>query len=196
MSGVFRVLVIEDNAEEGSRLQRVLARCETGSRGLQSIQISLLNDTASALELYASLRPDLVIYGPVASRSVRAQDLHSLRIKAGLEPVPILCVKSELESLTSATLHSGCDDILLQPYNPRLVQLKLAALQRFCEFNRALLTQRNRIRRNHAGLLQEQETARQIFNRMGEQGCLNQSDAIRYHLSPRAILNGDILAAA
>ena len=196
MTGVFRVLVIEGDAEEGAQLQRVLAQCETGSRGLHSIQVNLLKDIASALELYASLRPGLVIFGPVASQSVRPPNLQALRLKAGLEPVPILCVKSELESLTPATLRSGCDDILLQPYNPRLVQLKLAALQRFCAFNRTLLTQRNRIRRNHAGLLQEQETARQIFNRMGEEGCLNQSDAIRYHLSPRAILNGDVLAAA
>ena len=196
VAGSFRILVIEGDAEEGAQLQRVLSQCEAGSPGLHSIQVNLLNDTASALELYPSLRPDLIIYGPVASKSVRSANLQSLRIKAGLEPVPILCVKSELQSLTSATLRSGCDDILLQPYNIRLVQLKLAALQRFCTFNRTLLTQRDRIRRNHAGLLQEQETARQIFNRMGEQGCLNQSDAIRYHLSPRAILNGDVLAAA
>lgn len=196
MSGVFRVLVIEGDAEEGAYLQQVLAQCETGSRGLHSIQVSLLNDTASALELYPSLCPDLVIYGPVASQSVRPVNLQSLRVKAGLEPVPILCVKSELESLTAATLRSGCDDILLQPYNIRLVQLKLAALQRLCTFNRTLMTQRDRIRRDYAGLLQEQETARQIFNRMGEQGCLGQSDAIRYHLSPRAVLNGDVLAAA
>ncbi|WP_193165337.1 ATP-binding SpoIIE family protein phosphatase [Microbulbifer hainanensis] len=192
----FRVLIIESEGAEAAKLRQLLRECSMGEGGIRSVETSLLATPADALENYSELRPDLVIFGPCAARVAGPDDLQRLRARAGLEPVPILFVKSERETLDSGCLQAGCDDILLQPYNVNLVQLKLAALQRFCEFNRSLMAQRNRMRRHHADLLKEQASARQIFDNMGHESCLDQTDAIRYHLSPRAVLNGDVLAAA
>lgn len=195
MAGQFRVLVVEGDSGESTLLQQLLDGCAENGQGL-SLKVSPVADTAAALANYGALRPDLVIFGPRAAPAASADDLQQLRSRAGLEPVPIMFVMDERESITSASLQSGCDDILLKPYNPNLVQLKLAALQRFNDFSRGLLAQRDRIRRHHADLLQEQAGAREIFHRMGHESCLDQTDAIRYHLSPRAVLNGDVLAAA
>ncbi|MFC6635295.1 ATP-binding SpoIIE family protein phosphatase [Microbulbifer taiwanensis] len=194
MAGRFRIAVIEGDTGESERLLRLLEGCSEG--GLGSIEISLLESTAGALAGYPALRPDVIIFGPLAALRATTADLQQLRARAGLEPVPILFVLSERDSGSSACLQTGCDDILLTPYNPDLVQLKLAALQRFCDFNRSLQAQRNRLRRHHADLLQEQASARQIFNNMGHESCLDQTRAIRYHLSPRAVLAGDVLTAA
>lgn len=192
----FRVLVIEGHAEESTQLRQLLIGFAGGGEGLRPVVLNLSDDTEAALADYAALRPHVVIFGPRAAEAATADDLQQLRARAGLEPVPILFVMSERQSITAASLQTGCDDILLKPYNPNLVRLKLAALQRFCDFSRSLLAQRDRIRRHHADLLQEQASARQIFSNLGHEGCLGQTDAIRYHLSPRAVLAGDVLAAA
>lgn len=196
MPGQYRVLVIEADNREADRLQLLLHSCDGGGPEAGAPESAVRPDTATALADYLQLRPDLVIYGPVAARAATVDDLHQLRARAGTDPVPILFVKSDRETLSSACLKTGCDDILFTPYNPALVQLKLAALRRFRDFNRALQAQRNRMRRSHADLLQEQAGARQIFDRLGHESCLDQTPAIRYHLSPRAVLNGDVLAAA
>lgn len=195
-TGVLRVLVIESESDEALRLRDLLEGCAQGEPGIHRIETSLSVDTRSALDSYPALRPDLVIYGPAAAPRAVPEDLQQVRARAGPEPVPILFVKSEGETLSSACLETGCDDILVRPYNSKLVQLKLAALQRFCDSSRSLLAQRDRMRRHHADLLQEQASARQIFSNMGQESCLDQTRAIRYHLSPRAVLNGDVLAAA
>lgn len=192
----FRVLIIEADSGEAARLRGLLEQCARSGQGIYAIDARLVSDTRRALDNYPQLLPDLVIYGPAATPWVTREELQRIRAKAGLEPVPILFVKSERETLGSACLQTGCDDILIKPYNPNLVQLKLAALQRFCDFNRSLVAQRNRMRRHHADLLHEQASARQIFSNMGQESCLDQTRAIRYHLSPRAVLNGDVLAAA
>ncbi len=188
--------MIEADAEESSELCQLLGSCAEGGQGLRPIRTSLFKDATAAIAEYSALRPDVVIFGPLAALAATAEDLHQLRAQGGLAPVPILFVMSGGESITASSLQTGCDEILLKPYNPSLVRLKLAALQRLCDFSRSLLQQRNRIRRHHADLLQEQAGARQIFNNLGHESCLGQTDAIRYHLSPRAVLAGDVLAAA
>ncbi|MGL6161798.1 ATP-binding SpoIIE family protein phosphatase [Microbulbifer sp.] len=196
MPGPYRVLVIEADSREADRLRLLLQTCAGGEHGAGALESAVRPDTATALADYLQLRPDLVIYGPAAARDATAEDLQQLRGRAGTDPVPLLFVKSDRETLSSACLKTGCDDILFTPYNPLLVQLKLAALRRFSDFKRALQAQRIRIRRSHADLLQEQASARQIFDKLGHESCLDQTSAIRYHLSPRAVLNGDVLAAA
>ncbi|WP_346839610.1 fused response regulator/phosphatase [Microbulbifer sp. SAOS-129_SWC] len=195
MTGSFRVLVVESDADAAAELRSLLHGCAEGQEMLP-VAASLVPDAETALGNYAELRPQLVIFGPCTAGTAVSEDLQRLRARAGVEPVPILFVKSAQETLDVTCLHTGCDDILLQPYNTALVRLKLAGLQRFSEFSGSLLAQRNRIRRHRADLLQEQASARQIFSNMGHESCLDQNDAIRYHLSPRAVLNGDVLAAA
>ena len=196
MTANFRVLLIESDVEEAMQLQCLMHSCAEGTRHIPSIETFIQPHTNAALENYPDLRPELVIYGPHAAHSATPENLQQLRARAAFEPVPILFVKREQEVLDSTCLEAGCDDILLQPYNVHLVQLKLASLQRFSDLNRSLLAQRNRMRRYHADLLKEQASAREIFSNMGHESCLGQTDAIRYHLSPRAVLNGDVLAAA
>jgi serine phosphatase RsbU (regulator of sigma subunit) len=195
-AGQFRVLIIESDAAESGLLQDILRQCGKALIGGQELAIFALADVPSVRASYSQLSPDLVIFGPLAARSAQAEDLHQLRTMAGAEPAPILFVKAESETISSACLNAGCDDIILKPYYLPLVQLKLAAIRRFVDFNRTLVAQRNRIRRHRADLLQEQAGARQIFDNMSHESCLDQTRAIRYHLSPRAVLNGDVLAAA
>ncbi|WP_428818458.1 ATP-binding SpoIIE family protein phosphatase [Microbulbifer sp. MCCC 1A16149] len=194
----FRVLIVESDANEAAELRHLIHSWKytaaTGDRLPTHVEVA--PDIAVALETYEEFLPNLVIFGPLAVAQVASGDIRQLRQSGGIEPVPILFVQ-DLSSSSQAPAKppTDCDDILTKPYSPALVQLKLASIRRFCEFSRSLMAQRDRLRRHHADFLQEQANAREIFGNLGNESCLDVTPAIRYHLSPRAVLNGDLLAA-
>lgn len=194
----FRVLIVESDAKEAAELRQLIHSWKytaaTGNRLPTRVEVA--PDIAVALETYEEFLPNLVIFGPLAVAQVTSGDIRQLRQSGGIEPVPILFVQ-DLSSSSRAPAEppTDCDDILTKPYSPPLVRLKLASIRRFCEFSRSLMAQRDRLRRHHADFLQEQANAREIFGNLGNESCLDGTPAIRYHLSPRAVLNGDVLAA-
>ncbi|MCQ3830487.1 SpoIIE family protein phosphatase [Microbulbifer elongatus] len=193
----FRILIIESDSQETAELRRLIDEWEYRSAGGKVSPASVLcvSHAAAALRCYDAFAPNLLIFGPNAALATGREAVAQLRQCMGVEPVPILAVQ-ELHDADPETLSlAQCDDILTKPYSPRLVQLKLASIRRFCEFGRSLMAQRDRLRRHHADFLQEQANAREIFGNLGNESCLDDTPAIRYHLSPRAVLNGDLLAA-
>ncbi|WP_406827555.1 SpoIIE family protein phosphatase [Microbulbifer sp. ARAS458-1] len=193
----FRILIIESDQQETEALRQLIAKWEYRSSAGCVLPASMLcvADAEAALRAYDEFIPNLLIFGPNAALATSGEAVGQLRQCMGVEPVPILAVQ-ELRGMGADTLSlAACDDILTKPYSPRLVQLKLASIRRFCEFSRSLMAQRDRLRRHHADFLQEQANAREIFGNLGNESCLDDTPAIRYHLSPRAVLNGDLLAA-
>ena len=192
----FRVLIIERDTREAAGLRGLLNDWEYVSAvaAAKAAETYTVDSAGQALAIYEAFQPSLIIFGPAASATVDQSQLRQLRQQSGIEPVPILFVIDQEEAPSSPGI-DGCDDILIKPYSPSLVQLKLASIRRFCEFSRSLIAQRDRMRRHHADFLQEQASAREIFGNLGNESCLDDTPAIRYHLSPRAVLNGDLLAA-
>lgn len=193
----FRILIVEPDTQEVSALQALIHNWEYTSEhgGARPALVCTVEDVEQALSVYEECHPELILLGPQAALAASPSELRKLRQQSGIEPVPILFVQEVQDAGAAPEPISGCDDILVKPYSPALVQLKLASIRRFCEFNRSLIAQRDRLRRHHADFLQEQANARQIFSNLGNESCLDVTPGIRYHLSPRAVLNGDLLAA-
>lgn len=193
----FRVLIVESDTAEVAELRQLIQSWEyTGSSdSALPTTVHCVSSVAMAHEIYREFQPNLVIFGPTAALRASSGEIRLLRQSSGVEPVPILFVQDLSDVAPSHPSHTLCDDILTKPYSPALVQLKLASIRRFCEFSRSLMAQRDRLRRHHADFLQEQANAREIFSNLGNESCLDDTPAIRYHLSPRAVLNGDLLAA-
>lgn len=192
----FRILIVESEAGEAAELSGLIHSWEyTGAAGYNlPAVIDSVPSAEMALQAYGEFQPNLLIFGPTSAVEVASSQIRQLRQSSGIEPVPILFVQ-DLSGGEPSAPPTDCDDILTKPYSPSLVQLKLASIRRFCEFSRSLMAQRDRLRRHHADFLQEQANAREIFSNLGNESCLDGSPAIRYHLSPRAVLNGDLLAA-
>ena len=193
----FRILIIESDQQEAAELRQLIHQWEYQGASGSIVPASLLcvATADAALQSYDEFLPNLLIFGPVAAQETGSASVRQLRQCMGVEPVPILAVQGLRETDSDALRLADCDDILTKPYSPNLVQLKLASIRRFCEFSRSLMAQRDRLRRHHADFLQEQANAREIFGNLGNESCLDDTPAIRYHLSPRAVLNGDLLAA-
>ena len=193
----FRVLIVESDTSEVAELRQLIQSWEYTGSGDCALPTTIHCAPAATMALasYHEYQPNLVIFGPTAAAGASAAEIRQLRQSGGVEPVPILFVQDLDAMVSSQSPHTLCDDILTKPYSPPLVQLKLASIRRFCEFSRSLMAQRDRLRRHHADFLQEQANAREIFGNLGNESCLDDTLAIRYHLSPRAVLNGDLLAA-
>ncbi|WP_160153966.1 SpoIIE family protein phosphatase [Microbulbifer sp. ALW1] len=193
----FQVLIVESDAREGAALRQIIHNWQYTSASGSALpaSVQLVPGSIEALEIYEEFAPNLLIFGPRAARNTSSDEIRQLRQCTGIEPVPILFVLEESDVGAEVTFLQDCDDILTKPYSPALVELKLASIRRFCEFSRSLMAQRDRLRRHHADFLQEQANAREIFGNLGNESCLDDTPAIRYHLSPRAVLNGDLLAA-
>ncbi|MBY6189037.1 SpoIIE family protein phosphatase [Microbulbifer agarilyticus] len=193
----FRILIIESDQQESAELQQLIQQWEYKSTAESISPASTLcvPNIDAALKSFDQFPPSLVIFGPIAARETPSESVRQLRQSMGLEPVPILAVQEVQENPAEPLYLADCDDILTKPYSRSLVELKLVAIRRFGEFSRSLMAQRDRLRRHHADFLQEQANAREIFGNLGNESCLDDTPAIRYHLSPRAVLNGDLLAA-
>ncbi|MBN8431969.1 serine/threonine-protein phosphatase [Microbulbifer salipaludis] len=193
----FRVLIVESDTCEMAELCQLIESWEYASSSGDTLPASLhtSHSVLAALDAYNEVQPHLVIFGPQAAATATAAEIRRLRQSGGVEPVPILFVQDLTGLESSPAPPTLCDDILTKPYSLPLVQLKLASIRRFGEFNRSLMAQRDRLRRHHADFLQEQASAREIFGNLGNESCLDDTPGIRYHLSPRAVLNGDLLAA-
>nr|WP_010132811.1 SpoIIE family protein phosphatase [Microbulbifer agarilyticus] len=193
----FRILIIESDPSESAELQQLIQQWEYKSTAENVPPASTLciPSAEAALASCEHFPPNLIIFGPVAARETPSEPVRQLRQSMGVEPVPILAVQDAQESPAEPLYRADCDDILTKPYSRSLVALKLGAIWRFGEFSRSLMAQRDRLRRHHADFLQEQANAREIFGNLGNESCLDDTPAIRYHLSPRAVLNGDLLAA-
>ena len=196
MMPVFRILIVERDAGETAELRELILHWEYASSTgcMLPASIHSVKTAEMALEAYAEFPPNLIIFGPTSAEEVSSCEIRHLRHSGGIEPVPILFVQ-DLSRAAEPPPPTDCDDILTKPYSSSLVQLKLGSIRRFCEFSRSLMAQRDRLRRHHADFLQEQANAREIFSNLGNESCLDDTPAIRYQLSPRAVLNGDLLAA-
>ncbi|MBB5210739.1 ATP-binding SpoIIE family protein phosphatase [Microbulbifer hydrolyticus] len=194
---VFRVLIVESDASEAEELRDLVQCCEctTSTGAMVPVATHSVQSAAMAQEAYREFPPSLVIFGPVAAAKVSDVEIRRLRQSSGVELVPILFVQDLTGQETPPAPPTICDDILAKPYSLPLVELKLASIRRFSDFSRSLIAQRDRLRRHYADFLHEQASAREIFGNLGNESCLDDTSAIRYHLSPRAVLNGDLLAA-
>ena len=60
--------------------------------------------------------------------------------------------------------------------------------------HKTLALQKMEIEKHKSHLLQEQTVAKQVFDNIAHDGCLN-LDLIRHYMSPLAVFNGDVLVA-
>ncbi|WP_237068323.1 SpoIIE family protein phosphatase [Microbulbifer guangxiensis] len=190
------LMVVEPAESEADLLASMLRTVSEDSPHLPTMAIVSERSMSAALTTFATSKPNLVLIGPGAAADVVPSDLDRLRALAGMEPIPTILAGGDRDELLDRALALGADETLAAPYDLREVHLKLCALARLARFGASLLGQRDRIRQSHDGLLGEQASVRRMFGNLSRESCLNESSAIRHHLSPQALLNGDVAAAA
>jgi CheY-like chemotaxis protein len=183
-----RILIADDSDSDRLILKTLL--CRLGHR------VQAARDGAEAVELFRREGADLVLLDALMPRMDGMEAAREIKSLAGdrLVPVIFLTSLSDAEDLARC-LASGGDDFLTKPYNRIILDAKLKAFDRMRRMHEALAEQHALARERNRQLLDEQTTARRVFDNVAHTGCLDAAN-IRYHASPLSIFNGDVLFAS
>ncbi len=188
MSETLRILVADDNHVDRMLLSAIVRK--------EGYAVTEAVDGNDALAKFREFRPQMVLLDALMPGLDGFEVAHFIKEEAGEDFVPIIFLTSltEADALARA-LEVGGDDFLSKPYNQIILKAKLNALQRMRAVHVTLQRQRDEISRHHAHLVQEQEAAKAVFDKVAHTGLLD-ATFIRYLISPLAIFNGDVLLAA
>ncbi len=153
-------------------------------------------DGQEAVRLFQDCEPDIVLLDALMPVMDGMEAARVIKELAGERMVPLIFLTSlsEADELAKC-LDAGGDDFLSKPYNRIILEAKINAFNRMRLMHRALSRQRDHIRERNLHLLEEQRTAKRVFDNVAHTGCLDAPN-VRYHASPLAIFNGDVLFAA
>lgn len=182
-----KILIADDSNTDRLLLQTILRQ--------QQHVIVTASDGREAVEVFERERPDIVLLDALMPEMDGFEAAEKIKQLAGEEFVPIIFLTSlqEADSLARC-LDAGGDDFLSKPYNRVILQAKIKAFSRMREMHSTLQQQRDKIARYNDHLLNEQEVAKRVFDKVAHAGCLDAAN-IQYSLSPIAVFNGDVALA-
>lgn len=183
-----QVLIAEDNPTDRLLLATLLRRL-----GLEVLEA---RDGEEAIALYEQVLPELVLLDVLMPRVDGLEAARRIRAMVGSDFVPIVFLTSlgDAESLARC-LEAGGDDFLTKPYNSIVLAAKINALRRMALMHRTVQQQRDEISRHHLRMLQEQELAKRVFDKVAHAAGADPPN-LRYSASPIAQFNGDVMLAA
>ncbi len=185
--GALKILVAEDSAADRLILQTMLQRA--------GHQVVLAEDGQSAITTFSECHPDLVFLDVIMPNVDGIEAARHIKSLAGDELVPVIFLTSLADAESLATcLDAGGDDFLSKPYNQIVLDSKIKAFSRMREMHRTVAHQKDQIALHNKHLIQEQNVAKQVFDKIAHAGALK-LEIIRYYMSALAVFNGDVLLA-
>lgn len=182
-----KILVAEDSAADRLILQSMLAR--------SGHDVVLAEDGQQAIDGFANFKPDLVFLDVMMPNVNGIEAAKRIKEASGDELIPVIFLTSLADAESLATcLDAGGDDFLSKPYNQIILDSKIKAFARMREMHQTMLTQKDQIALNNKHLIQEQNVAKQVFDKIAHAGALD-LDNIRFYMSALAVFNGDVLLA-
>lgn len=186
-ASALKILVAEDSAADRLILQSMLMR--------SGHEVVLVEDGLSAVTAFADFHPDLVFLDVMMPNLNGIEAAKQIKALAGDELLPVVFLTSLADAESLATcLDAGGDDFLSKPYNPIILEAKIKAFARMREMHQTLAHQKDQISLNNKHLIQEQNVAKQVFDKIAHAGALDLSN-ISYYMSALAVFNGDVLLA-
>ncbi len=181
-----KILIVDSNSSERCLLKRFFLE-----------HSYIVVDAASgrdALTSFKKHRPDIVLLDLLMS-DISGFDV-AVRIKAlaGDDFIPIVFLTSLQDERSLVRCVEVGDDFLAKPYSQIVLQAKINSLINMRNMQLTLINQRDEITNYNHDLLQQQDVAKRVFDRIAHAGVLG-ADNIKYHLSPLSIFNGDVMLA-
>ncbi len=183
-----RVLIADDNQADRLLLSRIVES--------EGHEVILAVDGLDAIVQFERCAPQLVLLDALMPRLDGFEVARRIKAAAGDAFIPVIFLTTlKAADELARCLEAGGDDFLSKPYNKVILRAKIAAFERMRQMHATLHAQRDQLRVHQARMVQEQNAAKQIFDRVAHSGCLDANN-IKYLISPVAIFNGDVLLAA
>lgn len=183
-----KILIADDSNSDRLLLKAIVQN--------QGHEVVVAADGIEAIEVFTKETPDIILLDALMPRMDGFEVAEKIKAMSGEDFVPIIFLTSlkEADSL-ALCLEAGGDDFLTKPYNSVILKAKINAFRRMLIMHNTVQQQRDQIIINNEHLIQEQEVAKRVFDKVAHAGCLDVNN-INYTLSPLAIFNGDVLLAA
>ena len=183
-----KILIADDSASDRMVLQAIVAQL--------GHEVVLAEDGLDAVDVFTNESPDIILLDALMPRldGMGAARLIKQQSADRLVPIIFLTSLSDAESLAEC-LDAGGDDFLSKPYSSTILKAKIKAFQRMVDMHDEVQRQRDQIVQHNEHLINEQEIAKRVFDKVAHAGSLDATN-IKYRLSPLAIFNGDVLLAA
>ncbi|MCO7226112.1 fused response regulator/phosphatase [Pleionea sp. CnH1-48] len=183
-----KILIAEDNFTDRLILKKIVEA--SGHEVLEA------DNGVTAMEVFVSQSPDLVFLDAIMPEMDGYQAAEKIKALTTNHYVPIIFITSLTEQADLVRcMEVGGDDFFTKPFNKVFLEAKLRAFERTNNLYRTIEKQRDEIQFHTDHMLQEQEVAKRIFDKIAHTGELHQP-YIRYTASPMSIFNGDILLVA
>ena len=182
-----KILIADDVATDRLILESIVTQAGHTPFGVE--------DGLQAVEAYSKVKPDIVLLDVLMPNMGGIEAAKELRKLSETDVVPIIFLTSltDQESLVEC-LESGGDDFIPKPYNRVVLQSKIKSFGRMRKMHRTLAEQKKQIEQHNMHLIQEQTVAKQVFDKIAHNGCLD-LDFIHHYMSPLAVFNGDVLVS-
>lgn len=161
----------------------------------QDYQVLQAQSSKDAITLFFRFNPHIVFLDISLPDMPTGEIISVLRKTAEICWVPIILLADaqDLKKLPDY-IDAGGDDFLARPVNGSILTAKIKAFAKIAQVYEQIEEQKSAIEFYNQRLVQEQETAKKVFNNIAHRGCLA-SENINYHLSPVSIFNGDLMVA-
>ncbi len=183
-----KILIADDSNSDRLLLKAIVQN--------QGHEVVVAADGIEALDVFTREKPDIILLDALMPKMDGFEAAEKIKAMSGDDFVPIIFLTSlkEADSLARC-LEAGGDDFLTKPYNAVILKAKINAFRRMLTMHVTVQQQRDQIASNNEHLIQEQEIAKRVFDKVAHAGALHVHN-INYTLSPLAVFNGDVLLAA
>lgn len=176
-----KILAVDDNEHNLRLLVKLLTRANH--------EVIQATNGPEAIEQFKAHSPDLILMDIMMPGMDGRECSYRIKQLATDVYIPIIYVSALSQDLALATaLEAGGDDFVTKPVNFDILLSKINAHRRIKELNSELIAHNLRLAR-------DQELACHFFDNALKRSFLDPR-YIRYHISPAAAFNGDILLAA
>lgn len=178
-------LVVDDDATNRMILAGIMRRL--------GFEVAQAGDGEEAVAFVRQQIPAIVLMDVMMPRMDGFEATRRIRTLITDEYVPILFLTAlDGTDDLSRCIEVGGDDFFLKPYEPRLLEAKLVAIQRNIDLHRRIREQRDELARYQARLKTDMEIAASIFSTIWKRQALSAGN-VRFHLQPVETMNGDLI---
>lgn len=182
-----KILLVDDDATN-----RLVLGAYLKKDGYQTV---VAENGQQAIDVFLQEQPEMILMDvmmPVMDgyeATIKIKELSERFI-----PIIFLTAMTDEKAL-SKCVEVGGDDFLTKPYSRVILNAKIEALVRVSKLYNQVFEQNKALESYNIQQQQEQHVARNVFNSIMNQGCLDK-DVFHTHISPVSLFNGDVVLSA
>jgi len=181
-----KILIVDDQPANRALLNKLLAKT--------ACQILLAENGQEAIDIFQQQQPDLILMDmmmPVMDGTEAIKIIRSLNTEKRVQIIIISALGDENNTIKGLSV--GADDYISKPFNGRIVEAKVSAIQRMLTMQKTLLENKHNLQTYQHKNERELNFAKSVFEKIIAQNSLNDKQ-LNYWIEPSKMFSGDLIS--